>query len=224
MHSLRSAIACAAVAATGALGVLAPSALADAQLSFTDTVDFQAFGAIPDFTVQSFDGSLGQLSSIDIRVDIEWEGQIVIENNSLLEGSTLLDNSRLEYELSVQWPDASPIATFAGVFNPDGLSLGVFDGDHDFAGSSGATLSEHLTFSASTNLATEAKNAFVDQGEHFFAFSAVQIALLSAQGGDVTLTSRAFAGGALTITYNYVPTPGTLALLAGAPLLVRRRR
>ncbi len=218
MRSLRSITACATLAA------LALPALAQQSVSYTDDVSFQPFGAIPDFTVQSFDSSLGQLSSIDIDFDIEWMGQIVIENTSTLEGATLLANSRLEYELFVQWPDASPIATFAGVFNPDALSLSAFDGDNDFAGSSGATLSEHLFFSASTSLATESMSAFIDQGDQLFAFSAVQIALLSAQGSDVTLTSRAFAGGQLTVTYNYVPAPGSLALLCGLPLIARRRR
>lgn len=218
MRSLRPFIACACVAAP------ALSALGAESVSFTDTVDFQAFGALPDFSVQSFDGAMGQLESIDVSVDIEWMGEIVIENTSPLESATLLGHSRLEYQLSVQWPDASPIATFTGVYSPGEVTLDAFDGLDDFAGASGATLSEHLSFSASTTLNTESMSAFVDNGDRLFAFSAVQVALLSAQGGDVTLTSRAYAGGSLTVTYNYVPSPGSIALIAAAPLLARRRR
>ncbi|MFI4898580.1 MAG: choice-of-anchor E domain-containing protein [Phycisphaerales bacterium JB059] len=218
MRSLRSVIACATLAA------LALPAVGADSLSYTDTIDFQAFGAIPDFTIESFDSARGQLESIEVSLAIDWMGQIVIENTSPLESATLLPHSRLEYELSVQWPDAAPIATFTGVFNPDALTLDPFDGVSDFAGASGATLSEHRTFTASTTLATESMSAFIDTGEQLFAFSAVQVALLSAQGGDVTLTSHAFAGGSLTVTYNYVPTPGTLALITAAPLAMRRRR
>ena len=218
MRSLRNFIACACVAAPALAAHAADS------VSYTDTIGFQAFGAIPDFTVQSFDSALGQLESIDVSVDIEWMGEIVIENLSPVESATLLAHSRLEYQLSVLWPDASPIATFSGVYNPDELTLGAFDGLDDFAGASGATLSEHLNFSASTTLNTESMASFVDAGDRLFAFSAVQVALLSAQGGDVNLTSRAYAGGSLTVTYNYVPAPGSIALLVMAPMVARRRR
>ena len=207
MRSLRTVIACATLVA------LPLAAHAGDSVSYTDTVAFQPFGAIPDFRVASFDASMGQLESIEVSVDILWKGEIVIENTSPLESATLLPHSRLEYELSVQWPDASPIATFTGAFNPDALTLDPFDGVSDFDGDSGATLTQQRAFTA-----------FIDAGEQLFAFSAVQVALLSAQGGDVTLTSRAFAGGSLTITYNYVPTPGTLALIGVAPLALRRRR
>ncbi len=217
MRSLRSVIACASLAA------LALPALGDS-VSYTDTVDFQAFGAIPDFTVQSFDSAMGQLESIQVSVDIDWMGQIVIENTSTTQGATLLEHSRLEYQLSIQWPDAAPIAVFTGAFNPGALTLTPFDGLNDFDGTSGATLTQQRAFSATTTLTTESMSAYIDNGDRLFAFSAVQVALLSAQGGDVTLTSRAFAGGELTVTYNYVPSPGSLALLAGAPLAFRRRR
>lgn len=218
MRSLRTVIACATLVA------LPLAAHAGDSVSYTDTVAFQPFGAIPDFRVASFDASMGQLESIEVSVDILWKGEIVIENTSPLESATLLPHSRLEYELSVQWPDASPIATFSGAFNPDALTLDPFDGVSDFDGDSGATLTQQRAFTASTTLNTESMAAFIDAGEQLFAFSAVQVALLSAQGGDVTLTSRAFAGGSLTITYNYVPTPGTLALIGVAPLALRRRR
>ena len=218
MRSLRTPAACALLAAS------ALHATAQQSVSYTDAVDFQPFGAIPDFTVQSFDSALGQLTSIDVTVDLEWMGQIVIENNAPLESATLLEHSRLEYELSVLWPDASPIATYAGVFAPGGLTLDPFDGLADFDGTSGATLTQHLTFSASTTLNTESMTSFIDAGDQHFAFNAVQVALLSAQGADVPLPSRAFAGGSLTITYNYVPAPGSIAPLAAAPLLARRRR
>ena len=217
MRSLRSVIACAL------LGALSAAAAADS-VSYTDTVAFQPFGAIPDFSVNAFDSGMGQLQSVDVSVEIDWTGQIVIENTSPFHTATLLSHSRLEYELSVQWPDAAPVATFTGAFNPGPLTLDPFDGVSDFAGASGATLTEHRTFTASTTLATESVGAFVDSGQRLFAFSAVQVALLTAQGGDVTLTSRAFAGGSLTITYNYVPTPGSIALIAAAPLAMRRRR
>ena len=217
-----------AVAATCLLGM---SAVAQA-----DTVTFSASRALDttdfvDFlTLGKFDTNLGTLNSI--RFDLT--GTVVTDGGvESLDAASSLANLSLNASLSLSRPNNANILTGSVGFSQN-RTLAEFDGDIDFAGTSGYTLDTRVN---------QISNSFVSTNVNdFVLFSALNggninlgvsaTALSEATGpGNVISYFVTQAGAQARVTYDYTPTavpePETYAmLLAGLGVVgfIARRR
>jgi hypothetical protein len=188
-------------------------------LTETDWSDFLTF--------DQFDPSLGVLNSVELELTGPFEGSMRLENESY---------GRVFFSMSLAWglelfrPDQSLLITVEAAKLEEGL-LDPYDGQTDFSGSSGVTF----------DVAAEPTDSalFTDPGDLELFTGSGTIDLPIAAVGEFTVEVTgggegpqsyvaeydALAGAEVTLTYDYIPEPGSLVLLSigGLAILSRKR-
>jgi hypothetical protein len=208
-----------------AAAALATTSAYAASISFSDA----ASTAVPNWSdtlqVAQFDSSLGTLNSVTISFAGSNTGTLAAENLAATAGTMTLEGTAT-YTLS------SAVWNFTGAaIASRTFAAGAFDGNINYAGTSGATFA-NATGSYSNNLSlTSGLSAFIGTGNLSFGVNTVGGSSYSGTGAAVAKFDQS-ADARVTVTYNYtavsgVPEPESYAmLLAGlaAVGMVKRRR
>lgn len=189
------------------------------------------FAAIPQSTTNwtktlqlpGFDASLGTLSQVKLSYAGEaW--QSLFAENSSASGSTY--NLTTTATLAVGKQGGPTLVSLAPMsFNRTG-SVGAFDGNLDFAGSSGVTFSQHVTGNG-VFFDSDLASYLTASPINFSATAAGVSTLIS--GGNFAKGASTSAAASLSVEYTYaaIPEPSTYAVILGTVMLgfvtIRRR-
>lgn len=168
--------------------------------------------------VQQFDSSLGTLNSVSISLTGSVSGIFEYESR---DNSASTVNMNLSAQVSLATSSLGQLIVALPTLMQS-FATTAFDGDRDFAGTSGGTITG-LTSTAneSTSLLGGDMSEFVGTGLVNLLVSGTGNS--SASGpGNLSQDFTTFAGAQITVTYDYdvAPPPSTVPLPAGMPLLL----
>ncbi len=175
--------------------------------------------------VPQFDPVGGRvLQQVELRLTLDLSGTMGFENRD--ETLSAVYSLDLQWQVSLLWPDSSMIATVSAERLRSGL-VGPFDGQADFAGTSGVT----LQVSAEDQTA-EASTADADRLDLLTGTGTINLLLAASFSGSAQSTPpvpfdslfESGLEGELRVEYTWIPEPATivpasmsvLALVRGA--------
>jgi hypothetical protein len=161
--------------------------------------------------VSQFDPSLGRLVAVDIVIQGRVTSTIQVEN---LDPSPATVSATFSGSLTVTGPGLNATVTTAS----DNVSYnaGPYDGNSDFAGTSGTTLGPRTVSGSRTITLTDPSTLSSWVGTGTVTLTAVGRTTSSANGGNLLAQINATAGADITIRYRYIPSnalrPGTYTI------------
>jgi len=161
--------------------------------------------------VSQFDPSLGRLVAVDIVIQGRVTSTIQVEN---LDPSPATVSATFSGSLTVTGPGLNATVTTAS----DNVSYnaGPYDGNSDFAGTSGTTLGPRTVSGSRTITLTDPNILSSWVGTGTVTLTAVGRTTSSANGGNLLAQINATAGADITIRYRYIPSnalrPGTYTI------------
>jgi hypothetical protein len=220
------------------LCVLALASLANANLT-TYTVSFDdayegSFNINKTLSVPQFDSSLGTLLSVSIDYGISAYGTIGFENTN---PTNPLDDTIYTYyywenpvthstkgDLKLDFGSTTIASVNWDVMEGYDISLSAFDGGYDFAGTSGWKTT-YLNKSDSGSLFYNSNlDSFIGDSSIDVTFALIGTAKSAMSMPSGMSQVRTTGAGNVTITYEYVPEPATIAILGlGIMGLIRRK-
>ncbi|MEH2196466.1 MAG: choice-of-anchor E domain-containing protein [Nostoc sp.] len=217
-------------AATTLAGIVATSGAANAaSLSYSSFSNYDLTDIIDSpLSVQKFDSSLGTLQGVTIGFTGDILGNAGFENTGKSVNPVTVT---LASEISLQLNNQSLFA-----LNPkDTFSYQVakFDGNIDFSGTSGKTLSNLTATQSGTQSFTDTQflQSFIGNDNIDFLFSALATSQVKGPG-NIASYVQTLAKAGITVTYDYdevksVPEPSAtlgVALIAGLCLLSQGKK
>jgi len=196
-------------------------------------VQMDTFSGTPDFentsTFDKFDGSLGTLLGVDITLELSVDGGFLEVDNDGVDPATAEVEFGASGVLSSGdvnlFPSPSVTSSNSQVFN-----LGIDDGDGPGVQSTGSDYGILNGTPTTNSMMVSINNAFladyIGAGDSYDILADIDQTI---DFGGVSGVAGAFdpqtADVKITVVYNYVPSPGSLALLGmGGLAAVRRRR
>ncbi|TVP64465.1 MAG: choice-of-anchor E domain-containing protein [Nodularia sp. (in: Bacteria)] len=223
-------------AATTLAGVLATAGAANAaSLSYTNSasVAMQETDIInAPLSVQKFDSSLGNLTSVILNFSTNVTGDAGFENRGNGQANVTVNlgaNISLGTDNGLDLTGISPLSPSVSQF----YTVSGFDGVNDFNGTSGKSITGLVASDSSSKTFTDANDLakFIGAGNLNFLFNATANSNVTGSGNMASFINT-LAGANLSITYNYeasqaVPEPTAalgLGLFAGIGLLSQRKK
>lgn len=209
--------------------ILATAATAAAGETTTLTVPLPAemidpAGSSFSVPVPQFDPAGGRvLQQVDLRLTLDLTGTMGFENRD--EALSAVYSLDLQWQVNLLWPDSSLIANVSAERLRSGL-VGPFDGEADFAGTSGVTLqvsADDQTAEAST---TDAARLDLLTGT-----GTVNLPLEASFTGSAQSTPpvpfdalfEAGLEGALRVEYTWIPEPAAIVPASMSVLVLARQ-
>lgn len=199
-----------------ALSALALAGLAQAQtITYSGSVSMQATdwsiaGSLPQWNPASFGVTAGDLVSIQLTISGNVMGSGSITNNG---GNPANSNYSLQSQVTFSSLNGLQIVTIPASSGSQVIGPG---GTFTFGPVSGSNNNSAFVPSLDFALYTGAGN---------FAVNAAAIGISFASGGgNVSSTFVTSAAATYSVTYNWVPAPGSAALLGVAGVMAARRR
>ncbi|MEM6938508.1 MAG: choice-of-anchor E domain-containing protein [Pseudomonadota bacterium] len=193
------------------------SAASAASVTYSQTIADQLtnFQSQSVGQIQKFDSSLGTLNSATITLQGNVSGSVGYESK---DNSPSTVDLELSAEVSVFTRALGDILVTLPTVAEMRMAT-AFDGLTDFAGTSGGSVSGTDSDTQSAVLTGAALADFVGSG--FVDLFMAAVGTSSAVGpGNISTDFTTFAGGTVTVTYDYDDTPAAIPLPAGAPLLL----
>ncbi|MEH2281982.1 MAG: PEP-CTERM sorting domain-containing protein [Nostoc sp.] len=217
-------------AATTLAGIVATSGAANAaSLSYSSSIDYDFTNIIDaPLSIQQFDSSLGTLKGVTIGFTGDLLGNAGFENRSKTATPVTVDiSSQLSLKLNNQ-------SLFA--LNPQYTSsyqVAKYDGNLDYAGTSGKTVSNLTATQSGTQSFTNTQflQSFIGNGNIDFLFSGLANSVVTGSG-NIRSYVDTLAKASIKVTYDYddvksVPEPSAtlgVGLIAGLCLLSQRKK
>ena len=192
-----------------------------ATISYTDSITgLLDMTETRDLVVSQFDPSLGTLNSITLNAIASIDASFGIENLIRYARTLNLSNS---YMMGYVYITGLVGASF-NENQPYYLSLGVFDGTVDYAGTSGTivdTFGDSQT--AAYNIGPDP--SFIGTGNMTFAVQADAMAMVQTLSNFAAIFNTT-GDASVTVTYDYtaVPEPTTMAILAIMGLVLKCKK
>lgn len=197
-------------------------------MEFSDAIDLTTTNWTDSLSVSQFDGTLGTLMSVAIRLDGYVAGNASVES---MDAAPATVTANLRAEISAT-SSAMADTLIALPVVSELWDFTAYDGALDFGGPSGATTDTLAGDKTSYLIITgAAMDAFIGTGTIDFALSAEGASDAAGAGNTGTLFNTA-AGARLAVQYEYdeaagtsvVPLPASGLLLAGGLALLGLRR
>ena len=211
------------------IALVAAAGTANAGLT---VVQMDTFSGTPDFentsTFDKFDGSLGTLTSVDISLELTVDGGFLEVDNDGVDPATANVEFGASGDLSSSDVNLFPAPSVTST-NTQTFNLGADDGDGPGVQNTGSDYGI-LPGTPTTNSTTVSiNNAFLSDyigaGDSFGILADIDQTI---DFGGISGVAGAFdpqsADVKITVVYNYIPSPGSLALLGMGGLAVARRR
>jgi hypothetical protein len=173
--------------------------------------------SVSELVLPQFDPLIGTLTSVELRYTGWIFGELGVENlefkfdlvfGTLSGGFTVMQGETLLMELDV--------------YREGQILLDSFDGDIDFAGTSGYTFNDLSTSGVQSVFYVQdgpGIDAFIGTGTMSFNSTAEDTSFVTAGAGNPAFFSSVQAQGKLEVFYNYhetvIPEPSNLVLLGG---------
>lgn len=201
--------------------VLAPFASAQGILSYVGSVPQTSTNWSSTITLPGFDSTVGTLTRVQLTFSPEAWQTLQAENLDpvsepySLQGTVTIDLNRLNGPTLLA-PNPVTLARSG--------TLGAFDGNLDFGGSSGVTFTQDTPLTLTTSDANF--SAYLDKPSVTFQIVSTGTSKLTG-GGNVAEQATSSAAAQLTVAYSYSPIPEPEAIAAylagGALVLVSAR-
>lgn len=166
---------------------------------FCDAIELQDADWSGNFSLPKFDPNLGKLKTVEISLNGSLSQQMAIENTGR---GTLRFNSTTDSVLTVLLPGEGKLA--ANTTLAISRDLGRYDGDVDYAGSSGMNITES---SSSGALAYPIRDISAFElrspGENLTLEGAIETKQNSSMKGSASSLIRTKAGASLCVYYGY---------------------
>jgi len=216
--TLLRACACGVSLSIGGFGAHAGLVEIHTSESFGQVTDWTHTYQLPQFDDQ---GGTRTLLSVSVTLDATIDAMGSAEN---LEAWDTQISLSLDASVSLTFLDESLVAP-TGIHKEEMFLASAFDGDIDFEGPSGDSFDLSGAAEASTDRGGgDDLTPWIGGGLVDILGTGVSIS--SATGpGNVVFDFRTQAFGQVTIRYEYVPTPGSWAIMIAAmPMIMARRR
>ncbi|MBK1989161.1 PEP-CTERM sorting domain-containing protein [Sphaerospermopsis aphanizomenoides BCCUSP55] len=200
-------------AASTLAGIVATAGAANAaSISYTaSSGDFTATNFTQTLSLQQFDSSLGTLNSVTLDIVGYINGNAKFES---LDKSASLITANISATLNLTQGGTTLFSLNPN--NSQSYSATAFDGNIDFAGTSGSQLNNIIDEEVATQTLTNDLTAFIGSGNVDFLLSAIADSKVTGSGNIISQIGT-LAKGQLKVTYNYtsansakVPEPSAL--------------
>ena len=177
-------------------------------------------------TLDQFDTSLGTLTKVILKIEADTSGGSIQWDNEAGNPSTV--TLGIGGELTATGPDALvviavPLQLDSGSVSADEAA----DGAGDFSGPDAFAVTTASGNDTDEDSLTSGFDSYKGTGTFNVSIESVAETYLSTSGGFGPINPQTgIANGTVTVTYEYIPEPGTMAMLAlgGISVLLRRRR
>jgi len=188
---------------------------------YSDAIPIQPTNWGLSVTIPQFNPGPGQvLQSISFELFGEVTGSAAFES---LDAAPATVTMNLSAMIQLQRPDNSVLLTVLPLVATTD-NVGPFDGVIDFGGTSGATYNNLYANAIDNATSTNPADLALFTGPGTITLPVVATGNSSGSGaGNLLLLFQTSAGASVRVCYEYIPEPATLAMLAFAGLLVRRR-
>ena len=181
---------------------------------------------VPDLTLDQFDTGLGTLTKVILKIEADTSGGTIQWDNEAENPSTV--TLGIGGELTVTGPDALVVVTIPLQLNSGSVSADeVGDGGGDYAGPDAFAVSSASGSDTDEEFLTTGFDSYKGTGTFNVSVESLAETFLSTSGGFGPINpDPGIANGTVTVIYEYIPEPGTMAMLAvgGIGMLLRRRR
>ncbi len=211
-----------ALAAAAAVATIAGTAQANVPvICFSDTISLQNTNWSDSITVPKFDPSLGQLQRVIFTLSANVEGSAAFES---LDAAPATVTMSLQAMVTLFRPDNTTLNVVIPTANTsDGAT--AFDGTMDFGGTSGKTYANLSAMDDNQTDTTAAADLALFTGAGTITLPVTAMGTSSGTGaGNLLLQFLTQAGAEVEVCYEYIPTPGSLALLGLGGLIIARRK
>lgn len=217
-------------AATTLAGIVATSGAANAaSLSYSSSIDYDFTNIIDaPLSIQKFDSSLGILKGVTIGFSGDLLGNAGFENRSQTSTPVTV---KLASQLSLELNNQSLF-----VLNPQNIysyQVAKYDGNTDYSGTSGKTVSNLTATQSGTQSFTNTQflQSFIGNSNIDFLFSASATSAVTGSG-NIASYVETLAKANIKVTYDYddvksIPEPSAtlgVGLIAGLCLLSQRKK
>lgn len=212
------ACACGVALSIGGAGAHAGLVEIHSSDSYSETTDWEYIFQLPQFDDM---GGTRTLLSVDVTLEAMIGAHAMVENLENWEHEITMT---IDAFVSLSFLD-EPLVAPTGVSNKQVFMAAPYDGMSDFDGPSGAGFDLSGSDTASTSRSgPDDLSPWIGNGMVDLLGQATSLST-AAGPGNVLFVFDTFAAGKVTVTYEFVPTPGSWTImLASAALLVPRRR
>ncbi|MGB0661622.1 MAG: choice-of-anchor E domain-containing protein [Mangrovicoccus sp.] len=197
-----------------------------ATTSYSDSISMTSLDFDTTLSVAKFDSALGTLNSVTVELTGVVDGGAEYENRSTSSGTTFKLSVAALIEAAFSFGGSVEVnVSPTGLSSP--ITVGVFDGTLDFAGTSGGSVSGLTDTDTDSKIYTTGLSNFIGAG-NLDIFINADGTSQAIGGANVATIFTTDASASVKVTYDYspIPLPAALPLLGagiGALAIARRR-
>lgn len=168
--------------------------------TYCDILELNGSSWEGNHTLPLFDSNLGNLVGVDLAIDLSVLQNFSLENEG---NESQIDDAESEVLLSITMPNTSSISVNAS--NTVSEKLAAYDGETDFAGSSGKTIRKTESKGMAEEKYSDLSN-FVGSSQNETVSFPAAISIRSETSGNIVFSLSTLAESKICVTYTYEPS------------------